>query len=1001
MKRAGLYILLFIATNIINTVFGQEFSMLNYTVNDGLPSNQITSTCEDSYGFLWIGTNNGVSRFNGKSFVNYGYTEGLRNLFVGAIYEDSCHRLWIGTLIGISQLKGNRFITSHIKKNIEFAVFGFKEINAHELLAITDKGLYRFADSMWAPADINSGNDVHSIISVTDGIYLNYGNKLLFKSKDSLLTIAKSERNSDYSYFSDMSESHNRIFISTKTCLYEIVRHQLKLLINNIPSKRIFWYYVDKDNNYWLLIENKGLYRYQLLPGKKEKILLVISITNALGYPFADSYGNLWLASYNGLLRLQPKKFREIYINPKNTFKRLYIASAGNNQLLIFGAGGPKYYNNGQITNVPLPLCYKNLNNYLKDVIEGDAKDGNNNTWFITRFRKLFCWHDKRLVDFSNLLPSQHEQYINNLAADPVTNRIFLCGDSTVIAGNEKKFGKYHDKNGKTFSKVSCILFTHNGIGIVKVISKGVYFITKQNEIIKAPHELDIIDKGNYTYFFEDRNDCIWVSNAGTGLIRFSIADDYKVKNLLQFNTANGLPDNKIISMAFDTHQNAWINTYKDVAVMLNATNNFSPMDVYPIGWEQGIMHEVSFTSQLSADNAGNIYVPAIDKVIQFNIDSLQLKKVIPKIVIEKIMLNMQETNWALYKDSLFSYFQIPYKPNLNYSQNSLGIQFIGTCLTDASNIEYSYKLKPVDTVWSAPSSNNFVSFLKLAPENYTFQVKARASNSVWSNVVSYNFVIHKPFWATWLFRLVIIIIASYIITAIFIARVKKIRKDFFMRNQLKELEMKALKAQMNPHFIYNALNSIQALVANDKKEEGIFYIGSFSRLLRQVLDNSENNVISLDKELETVGLYIQLEELRLDMHLQYEIFIAPDIVPEFEKIPPLILQPFVENALWHGLSRKEGEKEIKISVSTKGNWLICDITDNGIGRVKTQELKNNSIALHQSKAIDITRKRLADFNEDDSATPIEFVDLYDSENKAAGTKVIVHIKQKGSQPSI
>ena len=185
---------------------------------------------------------------------------------------------------------------------------------------------------------------------------------------------------------------------------------------------------------------------------------------------------------------------------------------------------------------------------------------------------------------------------------------------------------------------------------------------------------------------------------------------------------------------------------------------------------------------------------------------------------------------------------------------------------------------------------------------------------------------------------------------------------------------MKALKAQMNPHFIYNALNSIQALFANDKKMEGIHYIGSFSRLLRQVLDNSENNVISLDKELETIGLYVQLEALRLDMQLQYKVIVAENIVPEFEKIPPLILQPFVENALWHGLSHKEGEKEIKITVTANDTWLVCDITDNGIGRLKAEESKSASSFLHQSKAIDITRKRLIDFNEDDLFSPIEFL---------------------------
>lgn len=995
MKSAGLFAALILITTIFcEPVFAQQYSALTYTVNDGLPSNQITSTYEDSYGFLWIGTNNGVSRFNGKNFVNYGYTQGLQDLFINAIYEDSSHHLWIGTMQGIEQLKGNRFVSCPLENNSVTIVFGFKEINAHQLFAITDKGLLQFNDSIWVPANIYRQKDVFSVVPDEGGMYINYGNKLLFKSKDSLYTVAASKRDSDYDYFSDLSQFNHRIFINTKTCLYEIVHHQLKILINHIPAQRVFWYYVDKDNNYWLLIENKGLYCYKLMPGNKEKISFMFPITNALGFPFTDKNDDLWLASYGGLLRFQHKNFNEIYTCTKDNAKKFYIAAVGNNQLLIFGGDGCKYYNNSQTTNITLPSCYKNFNNYLQDVIEGSAKDGNNNTWFVTRFRKLFCWNGKRLQDYSNLLPQQHQQYIADLAADPVTNRIFLCGDTTVIAGNEKKFEIYHDKNGKTFLKPSCILFTHNGIGIVKVADKGIYFITKQNEIIKAPPELNIIDKGNYVYFFEDRNGCIWISNAGKGLIRFCITNDYKVKNILQLNTENGLPDNKIISMAFDTKQNVWINTYKDVTVLKNANKNFNTLDAFTIGWQQGIMHEISFTSQLSADDAGNIYVPSVNKITQFNINSLQLKKVIPQIVIEKVMLNMQETNWALYNDSLYNYFQIPYKPKLKFAQNSLGIQFTGTCLADASNLEYSYRLEPVDSLWSTPSPNNVVSFLKLAPEHYIFQVKARASKSMWSKAVSYEFTVSKPFWETWFFRIVIILIAAFIILSIFRSRVKKIRQAAFIQNQLKELEMKALKAQMNPHFIYNALNSIQALVANDKKEEGIHYIGSFSKLLRQVLNNTENNYISLDNELETIDLYIQLEALRLDMQLQYKKIIPENVITEFEKIPPLILQPFVENALWHGLSNKQGDKEIKISISIQDSWLLCDITDNGIGRTKAQQLKSNA-SFHQSKGINITYKRLVDFNEDPSVIPIEFFDLYNAETNTTGTRVIVSIKRK------
>jgi sensor histidine kinase YesM len=134
---------------------------------------------------------------------------------------------------------------------------------------------------------------------------------------------------------------------------------------------------------------------------------------------------------------------------------------------------------------------------------------------------------------------------------------------------------------------------------------------------------------------------------------------------------------------------------------------------------------------------------------------------------------------------------------------------------------------------------------------------------------------------------------------------------------------------------------------------------------------------------------------------LDYKKIISENIVPEFERIPPLILQPFVENALWHGLSRKEGTKEIVISVSTKDEWLICEIKDNGIGRKKAAELKSNSVVLHQSKAIDITRKRLVNFNDDEVTPPIEFFDLFDGEEKDSGTSVCIRIKRKYGSASM
>lgn len=188
MKKTGRYIFFCLINSIWFPAIAQQFSILNYTVNDGLPSNQINATCEDSNGFLWIGTTNGVSRFNGKSFVNYGYTEGLQDLFVEAVYEDSHHRLWIGTLSGIAELRGNRVVTHHAKNNTQFIVWAFKEMDGHELWAFTQKGIYRFADSVWLPINLTKYGIKEyvpgtQIISTSDGIYLNEGNKLILQKK--------------------------------------------------------------------------------------------------------------------------------------------------------------------------------------------------------------------------------------------------------------------------------------------------------------------------------------------------------------------------------------------------------------------------------------------------------------------------------------------------------------------------------------------------------------------------------------------------------------------------------------------------------------------------------------------------------------------------------------------------------------------------------------------------------------------------------------------------
>jgi LytS/YehU family sensor histidine kinase len=262
----------------------------------------------------------------------------------------------------------------------------------------------------------------------------------------------------------------------------------------------------------------------------------------------------------------------------------------------------------------------------------------------------------------------------------------------------------------------------------------------------------------------------------------------------------------------------------------------------------------------------------------------------------------------------------------------------------------------------------------------------------VWSAPANFSFTINKAFWETWWFRLIIILLASSIIGLIFRNRVKQIRAGANIKSRLHELEMKALKAQMNPHFVHNALNSIQSLIINHKTEEAGSYISKFAKLLRQVFENSEKNQISLDKEMYSLRLYVDIEKLRMDMDIEYIEHIDTDLHLSSVMIPPFILQPFVENSLWHGLSTKMGHKYIHINVSRKEDWLIVGITDNGTGRStsdQSQPFPEGSF----SKAVNITRQRIVDFNKFPSVDPVQFSDLKNEEGNASGTTVLISLR--------
>jgi len=221
----------------------------------------------------------------------------------------------------------------------------------------------------------------------------------------------------------------------------------------------------------------------------------------------------------------------------------------------------------------------------------------------------------------------------------------------------------------------------------------------------------------------------------------------------------------------------------------------------------------------------------------------------------------------------------------------------------------------------------------------------------------------------------------------------QRIREKIRINKLIAELELKALIAQMNPHFIFNCLTSIQELIIVHKQEEAMHYLNQFSRLLRTVLDCSDKNYIPLEQELTLLELYLELESMRFDKQFHYEITADEAIDPEEIIIPSFLLQTFVENALWHGLMHKKGDRRLSVAFTLETHdMLICKISDNGIGREQASQMKKKSLKAYQSMGIKIIRERIALMKKQNDVFDLKIIDNKDDMGNATGTTVLVRV---------
>ena len=399
-------------------------------------------------------------------------------------------------------------------------------------------------------------------------------------------------------------------------------------------------------------------------------------------------------------------------------------------------------------------------------------------------------------------------------------------------------------------------------------------------------------------------------------------------------------------------------------------------------GWYSGVLNDrhgrLWVTSFQGVQYAKNAFLPKSTVVQELKVRIIGVD-ILPVYEKKKRLL--------MYREAL----------ELQRDQRDITFQYVLPNPLDKSKVKYQYKLAGFDSDWIQTDQRR-VRYSKLSGGDYTFMVTGKEEDaSDWLPVTELKVHIDQrisELWWFWTALGFVAFLSAIVLYRYMITRAKKqerIKSEF--EHKLSEIQMQALRAQMNPHFLFNSLNSIKYYAISKTKDETAAYLSKFALLVRTILNNSKSHTISLKDELEALQLYIEIEHLRLEGKFDYVIDIDKSIHIRQAQIPPMILQPYVENAIWHGLMHKDSKGLLLVQVKDLGNQIQCIIEDNGVGRERAAEIGKSRIGKKSSVGMQITGNRIEIINRIYGIdTQVHVIDLTDSENNPAGTRVVINI---------
>ena len=985
--------------------FAQNFVTKIYTASDGLPDASINTIYQASKGYLWLGTRTSLCRFDGYRFVDYGKTLSDSSFTGSVMLEDHLHRFWVSTDKGLGVLKNKKLVYFPTTDGFKIGwIYSLKELSDGRIWAMCDKGLYELRDTIWQKLNLvkeYKDEPCRFAVESPNGIYLSYGWQLFLCQKNGFVKPITPKQN-DYPFYVWLKKYNEQVYVNTMEGIYKIIGDSLVRIfqkqINGIYS---YDFLVDSKKRTWISTDEYGVMVSD--PGNETEL------THKIPLPFnqtllftEDREGNVWASNYEGLLKVKDD-YSEVFNRQQSPLLEdiRHLTLKSNGEILIKSALNGFITYNGQNFSEDRDFALANQT-LRKAVVDVSVNDEKGNTWMVTRSGDLFKTSKSGAEHINKKLKNE---WFLCLAYDSSSKTVYASGKK-IYASHGGSLTELPCTNAITPRRIYC---SHQNL-IVYTRDSGVYMITPQSKI----QHLTQLWSANNSYrdfqLFNDPDGGFWTTSFKDGLQKWYWYNNQPVKQL-NLSANDGLPNTFVVTATFDRQHRMWLATLSGLVII--EKNQSGTYTVNRI--DEGASFRINNwdEARLATDKNGIVWLSSFHDIIRFHTDHLYFDKATPNIAINEVLLNLAKTDWIKWTDSLEGIHQIPRFVKLPYNKNTISVSFDAITFSQNEQSLFSYKLEGLNTNWQRPTNIRSVSFVNLAPGRYTFLVRVRKPNTAWSAPAQFSFVIRPPYWSAWWFQSLMALFAAAVLTLFFRLRISRIKNKALLQQQIQELDVKALKAtnalmtarqkmtdaemqalraQMNPHFIYNALNSIQSLVLDNLTQEAIRYIGKFAKLLRQVLEHSDNNLITLEKELSTLELYIQLEALRMNATLHYEIEVDEQLMPEKELVPPLIIQPYVENALWHGLSRKKAERKLWVTVSASEEWLFVKIRDNGIGRQQAALHKQESGINVPSKGMSITADRLALMNGDTNETAVSILDLYDEAQRSKGTEVTLRI---------